>query len=398
VPPQIVKLINPILHYAWGSHHAIARLQGRPTPTQEPEAELWVGDHPVAPSRVAEGASTTGLADWIARDPIAVLGTPGDHLPFLVKLLAAARPLSVQVHPDAEQAQAGYARECRVGTPDAERSYRDANPKHELLVALSRFEALCGFREDAAIARHLNDLPVLAAIAAAPATEEAVSEPRSVHLFHRLQRLSAAELAHVIRDLQGFAASNVSVESELVSRLLSEHPSDPLAAAPLLLNVVVLEEGDALVVRPGAVHSYLSGTGLEVMTRSDNVIRAGLTAKHVDAAELRAITAPRAGPPDIRRAERDSADARCSAWPTGTDTFAVRAFDLAASPSLRRLGGRVVVVVCVEGAVRIDSEPKSPSGPIALESGEAALIPARSEAFQLTGSARTSRVFEVSSR
>jgi len=380
----IVKLENPIQPYAWGSHQAIAALQGRSTPTRLPEAELWIGDHPTAPSRLASSHGGTLLSDWIARDPEAVLGSGRRHLPFLAKVLAAERSLSLQVHPDAEAARRGFEREELQQTSREKRCYPDPEAKHEVLVALSRFEALCGFRTDAEVAARLDAFPSLAGVRDQPG-----SAPMAARVLARVQQLDTASRARLGDEIAAFARAG-DAESEWTSRLAEEHPGDPLAVAPVLLNGVVLEPGQGLIVRPGTLHSYLSGTGLEVMTRSDNVIRAGLTAKHVDVAELARVTRPEAGPPE--RIEARLADSGGSAYETGTDAFAIRVFELAGEASQRRPGGRVAVLLCVKGAVRV-ADP----GGLALACGEAVLVPAGVEGYALRGAARTSTVFEVSS-
>jgi mannose-6-phosphate isomerase len=400
VQSAIVKLDNPILHYAWGSHEALARLQGREHPSLEPEAEIWIGDHRVAPSRVVDGGETVLLPDWIAADPEGVLGVrrgvrrgaQSTCLPFLAKLLAAARPLSVQVHPDAEQARAGFGRERSAAVPEAQRCYRDANPKHEILVALGPFEALCGLRADEDVDE---------AIAAVPALGSAFTDdaalPKALCLLKGLLHLDQGGVERVLADLKVFAAGE-SREAGLCSELLAEHPGDPLATAPLLLEHVSLESGQALVVPPGTLHSYLSGLGLEVMTPSDNVIRAGLTRKHVDRHELLAVASPRArGARVLDEPERDADGV--AAYDTGTAAFALRLLDLEPGRApVSRPGGRATLVLCVEGAVSL-SEPRAGGGaPVALAAGEAALVASRAEHFELSAGSRTSRVFEVSSR
>jgi len=161
---RIRLLRNPIRHYRWGSRTAIARLQGRSHPTEQPEAELWMGAHPDDPSFVEAGdGPPVDLLRWIERDPVAVLGerVAREHdgaLPFLLKVLAAETPLSVQTHPDAERARRGYARENAAGVPlrSARRSYRDPHAKPELICALTPFDALCGFRPQRAVAASMR--------------------------------------------------------------------------------------------------------------------------------------------------------------------------------------------------------------------------------------------------
>jgi mannose-6-phosphate isomerase len=162
---RIHRLANPVRNYAWGSHRAIAELLGQPVPSAQPEAELWLGAHPSAPSRVQTDDGEVPLDAFIARDPVGVLG-PGtalhfhESLPFLLKVLAAEQPLSLQAHPSAAQARAGFARENAAGIPlgaDA-RCYRDPNPKPELICALTPFSALCGFRPLAELRANLEAL------------------------------------------------------------------------------------------------------------------------------------------------------------------------------------------------------------------------------------------------
>lgn len=391
--PTVVKLVNPIQHYAWGSRAAIAQLQGRPSPSPRPEAELWIGDHPVAPSSVLDGGPALALPDWIARDPTGVLGPGREHLPFLAKILAADRSLSVQVHPDAGQARRGFEREERLGIAAERRCYRDANAKHELLVALSPFEALCGFRSDPAVEEALGALssPTLHAwVEEVRRTSASAAAPLAVGLFHRLQRLAQGERASLAEDVARFAGSGDSVEARWTSRLQSEHRGDPLCLVPLLMNCVVLAPGEGLVVRPGTVHAYLSGTGVEVMTRSDNVVRGGLTRKHVDPDELREVTASRAEPAEVVRGV--AREAGTWEYATGTRAFALSV--LRPAGTLDRAGGSVRVLVCVEGAVEVRAGADAVG--VALAPGEAALVAAGVERYRLLGNAPEGRVFEVS--
>ena len=385
----IVKLENPIQPYAWGSHRAIAALQGRATPTRAPEAELWIGDHPKAPSRVESSSGSVTLTEWIERDRSGVLGPGRNHLPFLTKVLAAERSLSLQVHPNRAQAKSGFERESRARVPSERRNYSDPDPKHEVLVALSAFEALCGFRVDREVAPLLDAFPSLAAV-----RNDGSSRPLSVRLFYHLQRLDAGDRARLADDLESFSRGD-AIEALWASRLAAEHPGDPLAIAPLLLNPVILEPGQGLVVRPGTVHAYLSGAGVEIMTRSDNVIRAGLTRKHVDAEELGVVIADEAGPAE--RVSGRKSPGGATDYATGTDAFSVRALSVGAGATTEGPAGHVTVLLCVKGEVRVVGDGGESGGVISLQSGEAALVPAGIEGYRLLGSAETSKVFEVSS-
>ncbi len=291
-PARIHRLSNPVRHYAWGSHRAIAELLGRPAPTPEPEAELWLGAHPSAPSRVVSDEGEVPLDVFIARDPVAVLGAGvalhfRESLPFLLKVLAAEQPLSLQAHPSAAQARAGFNRENAAGIPlqAEQRCYRDPNPKPELICALTPFTALCGFRPLAELRAHLEAL-ALPELEACVAPLRARGEAGLEECFRALWTLNAAAREHVIERALAQARKLRGAEWAWVLRLAETYPGDIGVLAPLLLNLVVLAPGEALFLDAGCLHSYLEGVGVELMANSDNVLRGGLTRKHVDVPAL----------------------------------------------------------------------------------------------------------------
>lgn len=279
--------------YDWGSLTAIPDLLGRP-PTGEPWAELWFGAHPASPATV--GARAEPLDRLIAADPLAALGpavaSRYGRLPFLLKVLAAAAPLSLQAHPSAENAEAGFAREEAMGiSRDApQRMFRDRSAKPEMICALSRFEALCGFRDP----RRTVDL--LETLDAAPLDPlrlriDGLPGPQMCDVLSWLLTLdpfAAAELAASATE----ACAALTGDDEwtglraAVAGLGAQFPGDRAVVAALLLNHVVLTPGEAMFVDSGCLHAYLSGTAVELMAESDNVVRAGLTSKHVDPATL----------------------------------------------------------------------------------------------------------------
>ncbi|HEY0248869.1 MAG TPA: mannose-6-phosphate isomerase, class I [Gryllotalpicola sp.] len=321
---MFVRIDNTPRDYAWGSTTAIARLLGR-APSGGPEAELWLGAHPGSPARIEGGAPAPDLAAWIAADPRTALGpaladadeaagrTP--HLPFLLKVLAAAAPLSLQAHPSPEQAAEGFARENAAGVPlDApERNYKDPFHKPEMIFALSEsFDALCGFRPRAQLTGLLSRLRAAhqeagdsaAALTAfqarvagaaddagalrdavawllAGGAEVAALVDEAVHAA----RLVLAEAGAEDFEEQG-ALDPVLLPFQTVVALEEFAPSDPGIALSLLLNRVRLTRGQALYLPAGNIHAYLGGLGIELMAASDNVLRGGLTPKHVDVPEL----------------------------------------------------------------------------------------------------------------
>jgi mannose-6-phosphate isomerase len=292
--PRIIVLDNPIRDYAWGSPEAIPRLIGI-EPSGQPAAELWVGAHPDSPSRWIAHPDHPGLDALIAQAPAQMLGPAtverfGPRLPFLMKVLAADRALSMQVHPTRAQAQAGYAAEqaAGIGQDAPERNYTDANHKPELAYALSEFDAFCGFRPVADTARLLDalDVPELCQFRGLLVGRDGLRATFTTLLSLRGQardRLVAETLAGCRR----LAADSLWSDTARASLLAGEDfPGDIGAVLALLLNYVRLVPGEAIFLGAGNVHAYLRGTCVEVLASSDNVLRCGLTPKHVDVAEL----------------------------------------------------------------------------------------------------------------
>ncbi|MFE2723829.1 mannose-6-phosphate isomerase, class I [Kitasatospora sp. NPDC059327] len=310
--PPFAPLANPVRAYAWGSTTAIPALTGRPT-TGEPQAELWMGAHPSAPSLRddAGGAGPRPLDRLIAEDPEGELGPDtvrrfGPRLPFLFKVLAAERALSLQVHPSRARAEAGFAAEEARGIPrDApQRTFKDRDHKPELICALGDFEALCGFRPASATAGLLDALgvPLLAPWATALRRRPA-GEVLPAMLRHVLEdvRPGPAELAGVAAALRRVAAEGgpYAAACAAYARAARDYPGDPGLVAALLLNHVRLRAGQALALDAGVPHAYLHGLGVELMANSDNVLRCGLTAKHIDVAGLLVVTSFRTGEPPV---------------------------------------------------------------------------------------------------
>lgn len=276
----------------------LADLEGR-RPTGQPEAELWFGDHPGGPAVVPDGRT---LDAWLAAEG-AVTGAP-ERLPYLLKLLAAASPLSIQVHPTKQQALEGFAREeaARVPRDAPHRVYSDDNHKPEVIVALSEtFTALAGLRD-------LDDTRRLVASLGEPARglAERLSHPdAATALRGTLEWLLRGEAGDDIVAIVGAAraaatraeTAEFAGEYALAGRLDDDYPADPGIVVALLMNLVTLHRGEALFVPAGVLHAYVEGLGVEVMAASDNVLRGGLTPKHVDVDELLRIVRPEAGPP-----------------------------------------------------------------------------------------------------
>lgn len=289
---MLLRITNVPRPYAWGSRSAIAELRGV-SPSGEPEAELWLGTHPGSPTAVV-GADAAGLpptlAEVVASEGAGAGSALGaDRLPFLLKVLAAAAPLSLQAHPTAEQAREGFARENAAGIPvDAShRNYRDPFPKPEIIVALSeRFDALCGFRDPHRSAAAIRELAGGDGVVSAFA-ERVEAEPLGSVFEWLLTRGDGVDV--LLERVSALAGEGRGAAAETVRMLAAEYPGDPGVVVALLLNRVSLARGEALFLPAGNIHAYLGGLGVELMTASDNVLRGGLTPKHVDVPELMSV-------------------------------------------------------------------------------------------------------------
>jgi mannose-6-phosphate isomerase len=298
----MIRLHNSLQHYAWGSLSDIAEFLGT-VASGKPEAELWLGAHEKAPSCIVRGGERASLRDVLRDEPTWLGADAGTELPFLAKLLAAATPLSLQAHPNEAQARVGYEREERAGVPlgAAERSYKDPHAKPEIIMALVRpFYALSGFREPIASHALLGELGV-------PSDAAVMKALLGGDLRQALSALllSPEAASECLAPMQrALLRPDTEHDEQLrwLARIANLYPNDAGVVVAALLNLVVLLPGDALRMGPCQVHAYLEGFGLEVMGSSDNVLRAGLTPKHIDARELLSIVDTRALQPDVIRA------------------------------------------------------------------------------------------------
>ncbi len=360
-----------IRHYPWGSRSAIRELFGM-APGDDPCAELWLGAHPAAPG-LADGEPLDAL---IAADPAAALGAEAaaefGSLPFLFKVLSAAEPLSLQAHPSAAQAEAGYEAEDAAGiAPDSpQRVFRDRSHKPELICALSEFRAFCGFRDPAAT---LDLLDALGASGLDPLRSTLRRDPDASGLRKALAHLlsrddladtggtggSAGLVESVVRACAEMATGDGPAEQraacEAVVSLGERYPDDPAVVAALLLNLVTLRPGEALFLAAGTLHCYLEGTVLEVMASSDNVVRGGLTSKHIDIDTLLAIADTEPLAPAVLRPE--PADG-IACYDAGVREFSLRRITL--DDTSAAVEGPAVLL-CTEGTAAVDDRATSPS-------------------------------------
>lgn len=382
------SLDNTIARYAWGSRTALATLQGRPSPTPEPEAELWMGAHPRAPSRLQDDGRT--LLQAIDEDPAGMLGDVvvrrfGPRLPFLLKVLAAAEPLSLQAHPDAARAREGFAEEEAAGIPrDApHRNYADPWPKPELVCALGPFVALCGFRELEGSRALVEALGVPALRRAAEPLWSLPAPAGLAATVHAL--LTMADPASLVREViaaaerSGSAGERWPRELEWLRRLGARHPADAGVVVALLLNLVELTRDEALFLAAGNLHCYLEGTAVEIMGGSDNVLRGGLTPKHVDVPELLRVLDVHAGPVPIRRARPISAYE--SVYDTPAAELSLSRLSLPAGVQHAIAASGPELLLCVEGHVRLASAAGRVAG-LELRAGDSAFVDAATPRYE----------------
>ena len=386
----MLLLENPIQNYAWGSHTAIASMLGASVPSSKPEAELWMGAHEKAPSLVLPEREP--LSRLIEREPEQMLGTPliaryGARLPFLFKVLAAETPLSLQAHPTLEQAKAGFAAEEARGVAldSPVRNYKDANHKPELLCALTPFSALCGFRkiEDTlSLFRALN-LPhvgFLVDILEGLPTEDGLSQLFSTLLG--LSRERRAELARETLDRCTLLAAVDGPFQHEFSWAVSIgvlYPGDIGIVSALLLNLVNLSPGEAIYLPAGNLHAYLQGVGMEIMANSDNVLRGGLTPKHVDNRELLHVLRFDAGPVNVLRGEMRGC---ARVYQTPAAEFELQSFRLlpGEGPTVTDRRGPEIVL-CQQGQVTVSNALQRHE----LAQGQALFIADAEPSYTLSG-------------
>ena len=385
---------NPIQTYAWGSRRALARLRGLPVPTAEPQAELWMGAHPKAPSKIRTSAGWEPLPHAIAKDPSWYLGEAaaaahGRSLPFLFKVLAVAEPLSIQAHPSQDQAREGYARENRLGIAlDApQRNYRDPNPKPELVCALSPFWALCGFRPPAEIAAGLRQA-CPRSLAVELNLLSATDWPAALrNFFAALMTLTPERRRAVMAEARenGRKLGRQGVHFDWISRLGRKYPEDIGILAPALLNCIRLEPGEALFLPAGEPHAYLDGSAIEVMANSDNVLRGGLTPKHVDLPELLHVLNFR--PRAATKLHPQALGAHESGYPTWAPQFQLSCIDLDAGQvhwSAPPRGAEVLLCVAGQGRIQIPDISEAR----AVSPGESVFIAAAAPGYRISGAVR----------
>ncbi|HUW39521.1 MAG TPA: mannose-6-phosphate isomerase, class I [Rectinemataceae bacterium] len=393
---RIHRLENPVQRYAWGSVDGITQVLGIPNPGGGPLAEIWMGAHPKAPSLALDPSGPRSLGELIAADPAAALGASalrrfGPALPFLFKVLSAGTPLSIQAHPGKLKAERGFERENLEGIPleASERSYRDPNHKPEMAVALTPFELLCGFRPASEIARNLRlAVPELLG----RQLERLESNPGRVELSvffyslismeERARKLMLESARRRIEELldRGEVPGGEEESYRWVPRIMDSFPGDIGALTPLILNLVRLQPGEAVFVAPGELHAHLSGTCLEIMANSDNVIRGALTRKHVDLPEL--ISVLSFNPERLAVLHSEPAGSGEERFPAPAPDFRLSRISLSEGRRHERSDSGPAILLCTEGAFRLECPGEET---LELRRGESVFVEAAAGTYRLTG-------------
>lgn len=371
--------LKPTLQtYAWGSRSFIQALIAQPQ--HEKIAELWLGAHPKAPAKVAEAS----LDALISQDPERWLGTEINRqygkLPYLLKVLAADEPLSIQVHPTKAQAEQGFAREEALGLAmnDPSRSYKDANHKPELIMALTPFDALCGIR---AYDQIIDIFSVCRLQSCFSAYADFALKPALSTFRVLYQEILSAEVSGLSARILKLSASGTwQAEIKAAQSLISYYPTDAFVIAPLIMNLMHLAPHDAMYLDAGIPHAYLKGAGIELMASSDNVLRAGLSPKYIDKAEVLAIVELEPYIPKILRVSPQMNTLQY--YPSPAKDFRLAVCDLKGELQLPQLH-KPAILLCLQGSLRLSSH----QGELILNQGQAAIILAEDEHISVANAA-----------
>ena len=410
-PSHIYRLTNSVQNYAWGSATAIPDLLGVPADGR-PVAEMWLGAHALAPSQcvpdsvdgvgAGDGVWPVALPDLLRGEPEALLGTSvveeyGPRLPYLLKVLAAERPLSLQVHPRPHVARAGFSHENAAGVPvdSPERNYKDDQHKPEMILALTPFEGLCGFRRPVRILQLLDGL----AGELAGAMRDALTASRDAQGVRSAFEIALAargtdctdDIAATIESIRArIARGGAGSPRGVVSRgdhtavALAEHyPGDPGALVSLMLNRVSLLPGESVFLASGEVHAYLSGLGIEVMASSDNVLRAGLTSKRVDVDALLTCASYAPRPPEHPVVTPGVAGRTLTAYRSPVPEFSLLYGPVHGEATISHTGPRILL--CLDGELAVEAASARAGLPARVRRGESVFMPHDVGAVTLRG-------------
>jgi mannose-6-phosphate isomerase len=390
---RICLLKNSIQEYAWGSYTAIPELLGNDSPANTPQAELWMGAHPKAPSKVKCNGKWRSLLELIDKNSQDILGEKvaqkfKNRLPYLFKVLAAAKPLSIQAHPSLGQASEGFERENRLGIPlDApNRNYKDDNHKPECICALTFFWAVNGFRK---IPDMISLLDKICPQGLKKEFDLFCRQPDSRGLkefFKAMLTMDRTIQKQIINDAVKNAApvkDNDKAYQWMID-LHEQYPADIGVFSPIILNLIRLEPGQAMFLPAGTLHAYLDGVGIELMANSDNVLRGGLTPKHVDVKELLNVLNFEAREINILKMEKiNPCEHR---YESHAQEFCLSVITVKTGTGYVSLDKRCVeILLCTDGNAVVTDLAGNNS--VAISKGMSILIPAVAEKYSIKGNA-----------
>lgn len=380
------KLHNPIKNYDWGTKDFITDLLGLEK-SEKPQAELWMGAHPQASSQIIQDEKRIDLFQAIQKEPHKFLGKiiaeKYANLPFLFKILSAAKPLSIQAHPDKKQAEIGFQKENAANIPLSafERNYKDDNHKPELICALTDFDALCGFRSIKEITKNLSSFKTVDQI-----INEFLDKPDIITFrvfFQKLMDLSEERKKKLIRSvLEKTKQSNElsAVISYWINELQHHYPDDIGVLAPLIINIIHLRKNEALYLSAGILHSYLKGTGVEIMANSDNVLRGGLTHKHIDLPELMKTLVWENSQIKIIQPEKNGSE---MIYHTPAEEFELSSLELQGEKMIQD-ADQPEIYLCLKNDMLINKTFR-------IKKGESFFVPAEEKKYLFTGKAKLFR-------
>lgn len=389
----ICILKNTVQEYAWGSYTAIAELLGKSSPSDVPQAELWMGAHPKAPSMVKYKGDMASLQELIKKHPDDILRKTvaekfNNSLPYLFKVLAAARPLSIQAHPNLIQAKEGFKRENELGIPlnAFNRNYKDANHKPECICALTPFWALNGFRKISGI---LSFMEEICPNGLGKELDELGNHSDSKGLKQFFKALMTMDIQKKNKTINE-AINNAQKLSEddhvykWIVNLSKEYPEDIGIFSPVLLNLICLEPGQAMFLFAGELHAYLDGLGIELMANSDNVLRGGLTPKHIDVPELLKVVNFKER--DIKILECEKNNGSEGFYASEADEFILSVISVDSNESYKSSTNRSAeILLCTDGQATINDSDKNVDIP--LKKGTSLIIPASVRIYGIKGKA-----------
>ncbi|MCF7455148.1 mannose-6-phosphate isomerase, class I [Vibrio sp. A1-1] len=393
---MIYKLNNVIQNYAWGSTDSLSTLFGVDNPDNEPQAELWMGAHPNGCSQLED--QNVFLSDYLNEHRESALGQyTADRygqLPYLFKVLAARTPLSIQVHPNKRNSELGFERENQLGIEltAGNRNYKDSNHKPELVYAITSYKAMNGFRPIEDIIVMFEEVGINALSDDVAALKKNQDAEGLKTFFTVMLKLSGSKQKQALADLeQCYVLTSLSASTKQALRYSQEfakhYPGDNGLFAPLFLNIVELKPGQAMFLHAETPHAYVQGTALEVMASSDNVLRAGLTPKHIDVEELVVNTRFEPISPDALLLSPLKKEGT-SHFPVPVDDFKFDVVEVTGSE--KKLYVRSAeIVFCIEGVVDIISGSKL----ITLRAGDSIFVPYCVAEYKYKGKGQIARAY-----